>query len=82
MNIQDLLDKVCGESSDNKTSQKLGITRSTFSAYRTGRKNPSDDVLEKMIEMSGLNPVDVYLAAYAEKIHNPTVAEAFRHLAA
>lgn len=85
MNLQDLLDKVCGESSDNVTSRKLGISRQLFSAYRTGRRLPTDEALDKMIELSGLNPVDVYLAAYAEKITNPVVAEAFRkqsHLAA
>ncbi len=82
MNLQDVLDKVCGELSDNKTSQKLGISRITFSKYRNGHSTPSDDILEKFIEVSGLNPVEVYLAAYAEKIHNPKVAEAFRHLSA
>lgn len=81
MTLQDVLTKVCNGNSDNKTSQRLGISRQVFSHYRTGRKNPSDDVLEKMIEISGLDPVEVYLAAYAEKIHNPKVAEAFRHLA-
>ena len=79
MTLQDLLDKVCDGASDNKTSQKLGISRQIFSAYRNGRKNPSDDVLDKMIELSGLDPVKVYMAAYAEKIHNPIVAEAFRN---
>jgi transcriptional regulator with XRE-family HTH domain len=82
MTLQDVLNKVCDGVSDNKTSQRLGISRQVFSHYRTGRKNPSDDVLEKMIEISGLDPVEVYLAAYAEKIDNPKVAEAFRHLSA
>lgn len=81
MNLQDMLTKVCGDLSDNKTSQKLGITRITFSKYRNGHSIPSNDVLDKMIEISGLNPVDVYLAAYAEKIQNPVVAEAFRNQA-
>jgi len=79
MNLQDLLDKVCNGTSDGKTSQKLGITRGMFSAYRTGRKNPSDEVLNKMIEISNLDPVEVYMVAYAEKVHNPIVAEAFRN---
>ena len=82
MTLQDVLNKVCDGVSDNKTSQRLGISRQVFSAYRNGHKNPSDDVLEKMIEISGLDPTQVYLAAYAEKIHNAQVAEAFRHLAA
>tara|TARA_B110000211_G_scaffold54596_1_gene60546 strand:+ start:1184 stop:1432 length:249 start_codon:yes stop_codon:yes gene_type:complete len=82
MTLQDVLDKACNGMSDNKTSQRLGITRGMFSAYRTGRKNPSDEVLDKMIELSGLDPVQVYMAAYAEKVHNPMVAEAFRNFAA
>ncbi|GAA6171616.1 hypothetical protein NBRC116592_12860 [Colwellia sp. KU-HH00111] len=82
MNFQDVLDKVCNGVSDNKTSQKLGISRISFSRYRNGRQVPNDELLDKMIEMSGLSPQQVYLAAYAEKVHNPKVAEAFRHLAA
>lgn len=82
MNFQDVLNKVCNGVSDNKTSQKLGISRVMFSQYRNGHAMPSDETLERMIEISGLQPHQVYLAAYAEKIHNPKVAEAFRHLAA
>ncbi|MBO9490725.1 helix-turn-helix transcriptional regulator [Endozoicomonas sp. G2_1] len=78
MTLQDLLDKVCDGMSDNKTSQKLGITRNTFSRYRNGHKVPSDEVLDKFIEVSGLDPVEVYMAAYSEKIQNPIVAKAFR----
>jgi transcriptional regulator with XRE-family HTH domain len=78
MNLQDVLDKVCNGMSDNKTSQKLNISRISFSKYRNGHSIPSDEVLEKFIEATDLNPVDVYLAAYAEKVHNPIVAEAFR----
>jgi len=82
MTLQDVLDKVCNGMSDNKTSQRLGISRVSFSNYRNGHKTPSNEILEKFIESSDLNPVDVYLAAYAEKISNPMVAEQFRHLAA
>ena len=85
MTLQDVLNKVCNGMSDNKTRQKLNISRATFSNYRNGHTTPTDEILEKMIEMSGLNPVEVYMAAYAEKIANPIVAEAFRnqgHLAA
>lgn len=81
MTLQDLLDKVCNGMSDNKTSQKLGITRATFSSYRTGRKNPSDEILDKIAELTGLDPVQVYMAAYAEKVGNPKVAKAFREKA-
>lgn len=82
MNFQDVLDKVCNGVSDNKTSQKLGISRVMFSQYRNGHAMPTDETLERMIELSGLEPSQVYLAAYAEKIHNKEVAERFRHLAA
>ena len=82
MNFQDVLNKVCNGVSDNKTSQKLGVSRVMFSQYRNGHAMPTNETLEKMIEMSGLPPYQVYLAAYAEKIENPQVAEAFRHLAA
>lgn len=82
MTLQDVLDKVCNGVSDNKTSKKLGISRVTFSRYRNERNIPSNDILDKMIEMADLNPVEVYLAAYAEKIDNPQIAESFRHLAA
>ena len=79
MNLQDVLDKVCNGVSDNKTSKKLGVSRGIFSKYRNGHTIPSNDMLDKMIELSGLNPVDVYMAAYAEKITNPVVAKAFRN---
>ncbi len=78
MTLQDLLDAVCDGMSDNKTSQKLNISRATFSNYRNGHTTPSDEILDKMIEVSGLDPVQVYMAAYAEKVHNPLVAAAFR----
>jgi hypothetical protein len=82
MNLQDVLDKVCNGMSDIKTAKKLGIHRISFSNYRNGHKTPSDEVLDRMIEISGLEPHQVYLAAYAEKVKNPKVAEAFRHLSA
>lgn len=78
MNFQDVLDKVCNGVSDNKTSKKLGISRVIFSRYRNGHTIPTDETLDRMIELSGLDPVDVYHAAYAEKIQNPIVAKAFR----
>ena len=78
MTLNDVLDAVCGDLSDNQTAVKLGISRQMFSAYRNGRKIPSDSMLDSMAEMAGLDPVKVYLAAYAEKVHNPVVAKAFR----
>jgi hypothetical protein len=82
MNFQDVLNAVKSTGSDNAASKKLGITRQMFSGYRNGHYVPSDDVLDKMIELSGLTTTQVYLAAYAEKLHNTKAAEAFRNLAA
>ncbi|WP_189377741.1 hypothetical protein [Thalassotalea profundi] len=50
-----------------------------FSAYRNGRRLPSDEVLEKIIDISGVDPVLAYMAVYAERIHNPIVSNAFRN---
>ena len=78
MTLQDVLDKVCNGTSDNMTSKRLNISRVTFSRYRNERTIPSDEILNKFIEDANLDPVQVYMAAYAEKVHNPIVAEAFR----
>lgn len=82
MTLQDVLNKVCNGNSDIQTAKKLGINRVSFSNYRNGHKTPNNEILDRMIELSGLSPLEVYLAAYAEKIDNPKVAEQFRHLAA
>ena len=80
MNLQEVLNAVCNGNSDNKTSQKLGISRTMFSKYRNGHKIPSDKMLDKMVELSGLEACQVYLAAYAERVDNPEVAEQFRRI--
>ncbi len=82
MTLQDLLNKVCGDLSDTKTSAKLGVSRQMFSKYRNGRKTPSDEMIDIMAEIAQVEPVEAYLAVYAEKISNAKVAEQFRHLAA
>jgi hypothetical protein len=82
MNFQDVLNAVKADGSDYAASKKLGITRQMFSQYRNRGSIPNDDLLDKMVELSGLPVEKVYLAAYAEKLHNPKAAEAFRHLAA
>jgi transcriptional regulator with XRE-family HTH domain len=82
MNFIDVLNSVTADGSDYAAAKKLGITRQMFSKYRNGLKTPSDETLDKMAELSGLDPIKVYCAAYAEKIPNPVVAEQFRHLAA
>ena len=69
-NRLDWSDPAC-QNPDYKASQKLGITRAMYSHYRTGRKTPSDEILDKMAEISNITPAKVYLAAYAEKLNNP-----------
>ncbi|WP_416306196.1 helix-turn-helix domain-containing protein [Neptunicella sp. SCSIO 80796] len=82
MTFQDVLNAVTAELSDYAAAKKLGISRHSFSQYRNGKNIPREEILDKMAEMSGLDPTHVYLAAYAEKLHNPMVAERFRTLAA
>jgi transcriptional regulator with XRE-family HTH domain len=85
MNFLDVLNAATTELSDNKLSKKLGISRTTVSAWRNRGTIPEDEVLEQLAELSGI-PVDkVLYAAYAEKVHNPVVAQLLRnnsHLAA
>ena len=82
MNFQDVLNTVTQGHSDNQTSKKLGVSRTAFSNWRNGRRVPEDEILDRMVELSGLPVEKVYLAAYAEKLHNAKAAAAFRHLAA
>ena len=41
-----------------------------------------DEMIDIMAEIAQVEPVEAYLAVYAEKISNAKVAEQFRHLAA
>jgi len=82
MNFIDVLNAATSELSDNKLSKKLGIGRTTVSNWRNCGYIPNDAILDQLAEISGIEPMKVYYAAYAEKIHNPKVSEAFRHLAA
>jgi transcriptional regulator with XRE-family HTH domain len=85
MNFIDVLNAATTELSDNKLSQKLGISRQSVSLWRTGETIPKDEMLEKLAEISGIPVEKVLCAAYADKIHNPIIAELLRnnsHLAA
>lgn len=85
MNFLDVLNAATTELSDNKLSQKLGIGRTTVSAWRNRGTIPEDAVLDKLADLTGLPVEKVYFAAYADRIHNPLVAKALRdysHLAA
>lgn len=82
MNFQDILNSVTAGVSDYSVSKKLGISRQAISGWRNEGKIPNDETLDKIAELGGFPKHKVYLAAYAEKIHNPEVATVFRTLAA
>ncbi|MGL1956276.1 MAG: helix-turn-helix domain-containing protein [Colwellia sp.] len=71
--------------SDYRLAKKLSISCNTVSAWRNRGTIPNDDVLEKLAGMAEMPVEKVYFAAYADKIHNPLVAQLLReqsHLAA
>jgi transcriptional regulator with XRE-family HTH domain len=71
--------------SDNMLSKKLGITRQSVSLWRNRGTIPEDETLEKLADLTGIPLKKVFYAAYAEKVHNPIVAQLLRensHLAA
>lgn len=82
MNFQDVLNAVTADCSGYAAAKKLGIYPQTFYKYGKGQILPSDEILDKMVEMTDLSAEQVYLAAYAERLSNPKAAAAFRHLAA
>ncbi|PCI57423.1 MAG: hypothetical protein COB45_04265 [Gammaproteobacteria bacterium] len=85
MNFLDVLNTATAELSDNKLSKKLGIGRTTVSSWRNRGSIPEDDILDKLADLTGIPVEKVYFAAYADKIHNPIVAQLMRdysHLAA
>jgi len=82
MNFLDVLNTATQGDSDGMTAKKLGITRQAFSGWRNGRRIPEDEMLDRLAELSGLPVEKVYLAAYADRLHNSKAAKAFRHLAA
>lgn len=74
MNLNQLLDICANGDTDYRLAQKLGIPRQRICHYRKGDSFPKDDVIERMIEMSGANPVEAYLAVYSERMSNRDVA--------
>jgi transcriptional regulator with XRE-family HTH domain len=85
MNFIDVLNTATVDLSDNKLSKKLGIGRTTVSAWRNRGIIPEDTILDKLAELTGIPVEKVYFAAYADRIHNPLVVQAMRnysHLAA
>ncbi len=82
MTFQEIVNQATQGLSDNKLSKMLGIARQGIPAWRINGSIPKDEVLDKLAEMADVPVEQVYFAAYAEKVHNPRVAEKFRHLAA
>lgn len=82
MNFLDVLNAATTELSDNKLSKKLGVKRTAVSNWRCRGTIPNDETLEKLAELSGLPVEKVFYAAYADKIHNPMVAQLLRQSAA
>lgn len=78
MNFLDVLNTATAELSDNKLSKKLGINRTTVSNWRNLGTIPQDETLEKLAELTGIPVEKVFYAAYAEKVHNPIVAQLLR----
>jgi len=78
MNFLDVLNTATADLSDNKLSKKLGIGRTAVSNWRNCGTIPQDETLEKLAELTGIPVEKVFYAAYAEKIHNPIVAQLLR----
>lgn len=82
MTFQEVLNVAIGEGSAYAAAKNIGVTPTAFYRWQNKTRTPSDEQLNKIIDFTGLDPAQVYLATYAEKIHNTTAAAAFRHLAA
>ena len=78
MDLNQLLDICANGCSDYRLAKNLDVTRQRISGYRNGHNVPKDDVVDRMIELSGIDPVEAYLAVYAERIDNEMVANALR----
>ncbi len=81
MNFSDVISAVTAEHSGYAVAKKLGISSQMFYRYKNNGVIPSDETLDKMAKIANLPPVQVYLAAYAEKLGNPEIAAQFRTLA-
>ena len=79
MDFIEVLDTARADLSKNKFSKKVGVLRSAVLSWYNNGVIPKDEVLEKLAEISAL-PVEIVLfSAYAEKIHNPVIAELLRN---
>lgn len=57
----DLAKKVSGAKSDRKLGEMLGLSPIAPGAWRTGRAYPSDEVMEKLAIMAGIDPSEALL---------------------
>lgn len=80
MHFSEVLNAATAHLSGYAVAKKLGISSQAFYQFRSGKKIPSDRLLDELAIIAGLNPVDVYLAAYAEKLGNADIADKFRSL--
>ena len=78
MNFLDVLNTATANLSDNKLSKKLGIGRTTVSAWRNRGTIPEDEVLDKLAEITGIPAEKVYFASYADKVHSPMFSALLR----
>ena len=82
MNFLDVLNTATQGLSDNKLSKKLGIARTTISAWRNRGSIPESHVLDKLADLAGMPREKVHFITYAEKVDSPVVAELLRQHAA
>ena len=48
-------------------SEKIGITKTYLYLVEKGKRNPSDDVKEKMAKVYGVSPTTIFLATRLTK---------------
>lgn len=78
MNFIDVLNTATAGISDYRLAKNLHISCNTVSAWRRRGTIPNDEVLEKLAEIAELPLEKVLFAAYADKVHNPVVAQLLR----
>ncbi|WP_341219972.1 helix-turn-helix transcriptional regulator [uncultured Pseudoalteromonas sp.] len=80
MYLSDVLNAATAHLSGYAVAKKLGISSQAFYQFKNGKRIPSEKILDQLAIITGLNPVDVYLAAYAEKLDNTDIANKLRSL--
>lgn len=80
MYLSDVLNAATAQLSGYAVAKKLGISSQAFYQFKNGKRIPSEKILDQLAIITGLNPVDIYLAAYAEKLGNTDIADKLRNL--